>query len=188
MEEIWKGIPGYEGLYEASNFGAVRSKDRVIYENNGKARPLKGKVLIQSPNPKGYPGVGLSKNGKVDCYRTHRIIAELFVSNPFKNSEVNHLDENKTNNRADNLEWCTRLQNIHHGTGMLRKQISQTGAPNYKNRGEGCGTSKLKNHQVIAIYNDPRKYKEISKEYGVSPSSVCEIKNKKVWCELLQTI
>jgi hypothetical protein len=71
---------------------------------------------------------------------------------------------------------------------MLRKQISQTGAPNYKNRGEDCGTSKLKNHQVIAIYNDPRKYKEISAEYSISPGMISEIKNKKKWCELLQTI
>jgi len=187
--EIWKDIPGYEGMYQVSDFGQVKSLQRIITEKSTlKARPVRERILKQVASYKGYYFIHLSKNGAVKNVSVHRTIAKLFVPNPSSLPEVNHKDEIKANNYSGNLEWCSHLYNIRYGTGIVRKTKSQTGVPNIKNNGEGCGTSKLKRHQVLSIYSDPRKYKEISKEYGIVFSAISKIKHKRTWRVLLETI
>lgn len=110
--ELWKDIDGYEGKYEISNFGRVRS---VNFGNSGMSKIMKPEVT-----PKGYLTIGLSKNGKKRGYRISRLVATAFVPNPNAFSEVNHKDENKTNNYADNLEWCDRAYNNNYGTRTSR--------------------------------------------------------------------
>lgn len=119
--EIWKDIPGYEGYYQASTLGRIRSLDRTIIDATGNQRRYKGNVLRLSDAGKGYLNVMLSKNGKRATPRVNRVIAMTFLDNPNGYTQVNHKDENKANNRADNLEWCTPQYNTNYGTGIHRR-------------------------------------------------------------------
>jgi len=189
MEEIWKDIPGYEGHYQASNLGRIKSLCRFVTEKNtNRIRPLQGKVLIPSPNPKGYLGLALSKNGKVKQFRVHKIIAKVFIPNPNQLPEVNHIDENKNNNMAANLEWCDHYYNIMYGTNRQRLSAVLKGRPRIDLAGENSVTAKLKNEQVISIYKDNRKYSEISLEYNIAISTISQIKHKTRWRHILTTI
>lgn len=108
--EIWKPIPGYEGLYEVSNLGRVRS---IKYFNpaNNKIY-IRTRVLKPSKHENGYLRVGLCKNCKEKKFRIHRLVGMVFISNPNNYLEINHIDGNKENNCVSNLEWCTREYNI----------------------------------------------------------------------------
>lgn len=116
MIEIWKDIKDYEGLYQVSNLGRVRSLDRVVLQKNGFLKTIKGKVLSPSKcgNPKygGYLFVGLSKENVVKEKYIHRLVAEAFIPNPDNLPQINHKDEDKTNNFVGNLEWCSALTNL----------------------------------------------------------------------------
>lgn len=140
MEEQWKPITGYEGLYEVSNLGNVRSLDRRTRAKNNSTMLRKGCILIPFyEEKKGYYQVTLNKDGKKKHHRVHRLVASAFLENPFNYTDVNHKDENKTNNHVDNLEWCTRKYNNNYGTKPER--IRQTMINRYKKikqiRGEG---------------------------------------------------
>lgn len=117
MEEFWKEIRGYEGLYEVSNLGRVRrttSSNRL--HTNG----------VLKPSRRGnYLKVNLSKDGKGRDFSIHRLVAETFIPNPNNYPQVNHKDEVKTNNIVENLEWCTALQNTNYGTCVLRRSTSK---------------------------------------------------------------
>ena len=102
-EEVWKDVKDYEGLYQVSNLGRVKS---LNYRGNGKEGILKG-----ADNGHGYLRVGLYKEGKIKFYAIHKLVATAFLENPMGFTDVNHKDENKQNNRADNLEFCSRLYN-----------------------------------------------------------------------------
>lgn len=116
MIEDWRAIPGYEGLYEVSNQGRVRSLDR--YDNIGRMRKKRYIKLLLSSS--GYFSVGLSKNGNVTVYLVHRLVVQVFIPNPDGLPQVNHKDEDKTNNSVDNLEWCSAEYNSNYGTARER--------------------------------------------------------------------
>lgn len=131
MTEIWKSVKGYEELYEVSNLGNVRSLDRVIKSRHNGTTIRKGRVLIPFyEEKKGYYQVRLSKNGKNKTFRIHRLVALAFLENPFNCTDVNHKDEVKTNNKVDNLEWCTRKYNNNYGTKRERTRKSMMGNTN----------------------------------------------------------
>lgn len=111
MNEIWKDIKGYEGLYQVSNLGRIKS----FLKNK------QGQVLNCSPNTKGYLQFRLRKNGVSKVTRVHRIVAETFIDNPNNYTQVNHKDENKLNNNINNLEWCDCIYNINYGTRNERR-------------------------------------------------------------------
>ena len=111
QNEIWKDIPGYDGIYQVSNHGRVRS-----YTGHHNVRE---RYLIVSKS-RGYRSVFLCKNGTTKCYTIHRLVAILFVQNPHNYKCVNHKNEIKTDNRADNLEWCTQAYNNRYGTARKR--------------------------------------------------------------------
>lgn len=114
MREIWLDVPGYEGLYQVSEQGRVRSVDREVMDSRGWVRQRRGKVLKPGLSS-GYPCVNLSSAGKVTLKRVHRIVLETFVcSPPTPEHECNHIDGDRTNNHVDNLEWVTRQENIDH--------------------------------------------------------------------------
>lgn len=125
MEEVWKDIKGYEGLYQVSNMGRVKSLGRV----DGSNHRLYEKILkLKKRN--NYLGIDLHKNGELRTYSVHRLVAQAFIPNPNNLPQVNHIDENKINNQIDNLEWCTVLYNNTYGTRMER-QIASKNIPIY---------------------------------------------------------
>ena len=118
--EIWKDYKDYEGLYQASNLGRLRSLDRWVKSKSGSVRLCKGKILKLCTDKYGYLKVGLYKNNKVKTYLVHRIIAETFLPNSDNLPCVNHKDEDKTNNNVNNLEWCNSEYNNAYGTRTER--------------------------------------------------------------------
>lgn len=119
--EVWKPVKGFEGYYEVSDLGRVRSIDRVIYDNVRKCnRLLKGRLLVQRDNGHGYKGVMFCKDHKLYNKYVHILVAETFLENPLKLPTVNHKDEDKENNAVTNLEWCTQYYNNEYGTRKKR--------------------------------------------------------------------
>jgi hypothetical protein len=115
MSEIWKSVIGYEGLYEVSSLGNVRSVNW---------RGLGYRKFSPVPDRDGYLQITLTKNGKQQNARVHRLVAMAFVDNPENKPQVNHIDEDRSNNVASNLEWVTCLENNNHGTRNIR--VSQS--------------------------------------------------------------
>ena len=114
MVEIWKDIKDYEGLYQVSNLGRVKS----LHFN-------KELLLKLRLTGRGYYQIDLQKDKNIKRALVHRLVAEAFIPNPDNLSCVNHKDENKLNNCVDNLEWCTQMYNIHYGTGLQRRIATQ---------------------------------------------------------------
>lgn len=121
MEEIWKPVKGFEGYYEVSNLGNVRSIDRIVLDTvRNCERLLKGKILTQRDNGSGYKIVMFCKEHKLYNKYVHRLVSEAFIPNPDNLPQINHKDEVKSNNCVDNLEWCTQLYNNEYGTKKKR--------------------------------------------------------------------
>ena len=112
MEE-WRYIKGYEGKYQISNYGRVKS----LKNSKGNYRE---KIMNPNDDTHGYLKVNLSKNNKKKTYKIHRLVAIHFIDNPNNYECVNHKDENKQNNRVENLEWCTKKYNTNYGTTQKR--------------------------------------------------------------------
>ena len=112
IEEIWKDIEGYEGLYQVSSEGRIKSLSRLT--SNG--RKIADRILTPYKNRDGYLQLKLYKDGKYINHKIHRLVANAFIPNPENKPEVNHIDENKENNNVSNLEWVTRKENANHGT------------------------------------------------------------------------
>jgi hypothetical protein len=164
--EIWKDIPEWEGLYQVSNLGRVKSlRKRIIL------KPLKLR--------KGYLGVEFRESNKRKHFRVHRLVALVFIPNPENKPEVNHKDGIKSNNHVDNLEWCTASENVQHAydTGLKKPNI-----------GEINGRSKLTEQQAIEIRNKiTGKRGEISRlarEYGVHHKTIIRLLNRVSWTHI----
>ena len=160
-EEVWKDIPDCEG-YQVSNKGNVKSFKR---EN---PRMLKTPLCSR-----GYSKVGLSVNGKTKSKRVHRIVAETFISNPEGKPNINHINGIKTDNRVENLEWCTQKENVRHAvdTGLF----SATGENNVR-----CKITEADAMEIKYGYQG-MKQKDVAEIYGISQSQVCRIRLGKLW-------
>lgn len=121
LGEIWKDIPGYEGLYQVSNFGRVKS---LNFGRTGVHRVLK---IQKYPNK--YTKVDLRHNGIIHTRNIHRLVAESFIPNPENKTDVNHIDGDKHNNRVENLEWVTRSENMKHCKEILHKNAGRPPRP-----------------------------------------------------------
>jgi hypothetical protein len=143
--EIWKEIPKYEGYYEISNYGNVRTLDRVIINSKGVKSYYGGKVRKPSVNE--YRIIILSKNGTAKGFKISRLVALLFVGggNSVKNI-VNHIDGNKLNDHYENLEWCTTSYNIIHSF--------ENGMSSKKNEVPGVFYDKKRNKWASYLYRD----------------------------------
>lgn len=157
MEEIWKDICGYEGIYQVSNLGNVKS---IHYRGTNEARNLTPKK-----NCRGYLWVEMKSGSKHRCALVHRLVAETFIANPNGLPFINHKDEIKTNNAVENLEWCTASYNVRYSMNLhpdrsraYEKRKSKAGVP-YKHRGEIVQYSKAGNKintypNVITVCNE----------------------------------
>lgn len=123
--EIWKPVKGYEGLYEVSTDGRIRSLDRYVnYKGRkDKFRLVAGQMKKGTLNNHGYLKVTLFKDGKGKTREIQRIVAETFIENPQNKKTVNHIDGVKTNNHLSNLEWATQSEQIVHSVNVLGKGI-----------------------------------------------------------------
>ena len=124
--EEWRSIAGYEGYYEVSNLGRVRSLKRTITNAYGVKVKIRPRILRQTLSGPGkkrkkkdrYKSVGLHKDGVGRTFKVHRLVAEAFIPNPDNLPEIDHIDANKKNNRVDNLRWCTHQQNMQYMVEM----------------------------------------------------------------------
>ena len=112
--EIWKDVVGYEGLYQVSTLGRVKGLRRLISCKNGMTLPQKERFMTPCLGKKGYLSVMLANHGKNKFCKIHRLVLTAFVENPSNKPHINHIDNNKLNNRLDNLEWCTPKENEDH--------------------------------------------------------------------------
>lgn len=126
MKEIWKDIKGYEGHYQVSNLGRVKSLARIVVTYHGKKQPINERILKIKIHKQGYLEVNLHSKGKYKTYKVHRLVAIAFIPNPYGLLEINHKDENKSNNMVDNLEWCTSSYNANYGTRNKRSALSKS--------------------------------------------------------------
>lgn len=169
-KEIWKDIEGYEGLYQVSNLGRVRSLDNFVNCRSGAKQLRKGKILQPIKDLTGYFCVNFYKNNKMKRKSVHRIVAETFIPNPHNYPVVNHLDGVKTNDIVSNLEWTTHQANIQHA---FNHGLRTSGADNPR--------AKLTWEQVKEIRKAHNPHSEefnissLAKKYGVSPSCILRI-------------
>lgn len=179
MKEIWKEIGGNREIYEISNLGHARTKDRI----GARGYQVKGHDLVLQDNSNGYLRCGMNLDGKPKSYLIHRLVAEQFVLNPYNKPFVNHIDGNKHNNMVENLEWCTKSENeLHaHKIGLH---------PNRGTKGEKHGMHKLTKEQVDYIRANHVKYdknngsKPLAKSFGVRPQTITDIVNNRTWKEV----
>ena len=170
MGEIWKDIPNYEGFYEVSNKGRVRSLDRKFVRSNGRKATYKSRILKCSPSPVGYPVASLSKQGKISICYVHALVLLAFVGPRPKNYECRHLDDIKTNNHLDNLCWGTAQENADD-------RIKNETVP----RGEQHYNAKLSDQDIRNIRKDKRIRREIAKDYGVTRECINNIIWRNIW-------
>lgn len=159
-EEIWKDVQGYEGIYQVSNFGRVKSLPRKVLNWNSN-RYLKETILTQSTTKcRDYPIIRLCKDGKIKYISVHRLVATTFIPNPNNLPMINHKDEVKTNNRVDNLEWCDHKYNVNYGTGIQRGAQS---------RGKAIEMIDSRTQKVVRVFHSAR---EAFSETGISYKSI----------------
>lgn len=177
MEEIWKDIEDFEEYYQVSNRGRVKSLFREVPSSNKNNKTnIYPEIIRKQSMRRGYFNSVLCKKNVLKNRPTHRLVATAFIPNPENKPQVNHIDGNKLNNNAGNLEWATAKENRQHSI----KNKLQEGI-----KGEDNWNSKLKESEVIEILQIHKmygvKHRVIAKEYGVSGAVVSNILNRKIW-------
>ena len=156
MQEVWKDIEGYEGLYQVSNLGRVKSL-------KGSHEKYKEKILKPRKNSNGYLRVGLCRK---DFY-IHRLVAQAFIPNPNNYLEVNHKDETRDNNRVDNLEWCNKTYNMNYGT--IKERIGKAS----KGRSLGSKSARAKKVKCITTGEIFDCMTDAHKKYNIDLNCIC---------------
>lgn len=159
--EIWKPIKGFEGKYLVSDLGRIKSLPNRTRKTE----------LILKPQNQTYSFIDLCKDGKVKKMTIHRIVAMNFLDNPEDKPQVNHINGDKLDNRVVNLEWSTRSENVKHSytTGLN----SSVGSKNSQ-----C---KLTEKEAIEIYNSKARTKDLSIQYNITQSTICDIRKGRSW-------
>lgn len=176
--ENWLPLSGYGDAYSVSSLGRVmRIKPRNIpWRNTGpersRAKPFAPNFIKAFIHRTGYPQVRIGPTGQQMTVMVHRLIALTFVSNPRGHSFVNHIDGNKRNNCADNLEWVTRVENARHSIAIGLQTI---------HLGQLSPNAKLTEEAIVAIRRDTRLQRLIAADYNVDQTTISQIKLRKIW-------
>lgn len=173
VDEIWKPVKGYEGLYEVSNLGRVKS----ISYSHGRKKPRNNIKKLQVTN-RDYLAVCLYRNNKNDRRLVHILVAEAFLPDcpgPREQYHIDHINNDPQDNRACNLQWLTVRENVY-----LKPK-----ANGHKFHGEGNPAAKLTEEDVIKIRQDSRALGALAKEYNVSKTTICDIRKGRIWKHLL---
>jgi hypothetical protein len=173
--EIWKPVPDFEGYYEVSNYGRVKSLSRTIKYTNNRVHNTPGKIIKLGKHRNGYLVVRLYKNQNEKKWLVHRLVATVFIPNLEEKPQINHIDGNKANNNVDNLEWATASENGIHAfkTGL------------------NIPSSKLSEEEVIAIkvlLSKNVKHTFISRIFNVTPQAIWAINQNKNLARFNNTI
>lgn len=174
--EKWKTIDGYEGIYQVSNQGRVKSLSRKVPHARHGFVSVKEKILKPDTNHDGYARVGLCKEGLNSTHKVHRLVATAFLQKKDDGNVVNHIDGNKSNNSVKNLEWVTQSENVLHSyQNGLQKPL----------RGELNGNSKLTQELVNQIRSTYKfgefGLKKTADMFGVSKRNVLDIIKYRIW-------
>lgn len=180
MIEQWRDIQDYEGLYQISNLGRVKSCERICKTGNGLGEHLLPEKLLKLSLVKGYLQIALHKEGKYKYYKVHRLVAQTFIPNPDNKEQVNHIDGNKQNNCIDNLEWVTGKENMLHASknGLLKGNTKT----HYQNKTNGQKSSKpiiainLKTNEEIYF----KSQNEASRQLNLCKSDISAICKGKI--------
>ena len=175
--EVWKDIDGYEGLYQVSNLGRVRSLNCYVPRRNrwgGITQMYKNGVILASTreNESRYLTVSLYKNGKRHLKYVHRLVAIAFVENPNEYQEVNHIDEDKLNNEACNLEWCDRTYNANYG--KLKNHFRGSKNPS-------CKLTESDVKEIRELISKGISDLEISEKFNVCRDTIGYIRRGQTW-------
>lgn len=165
----WRPIKGYEGAYEVSDGGDVRSVERVITCKDGRKMPIHGKVLSPGVGGNGYKIISLWKNNRVEMAYVHRLVAETFIDNPEGKPTVNHKDGDRLNNQVSNLEWATYLENNLHEIRVLGRK--------------GYGR-KLSDEDVRYVLSSNETCMSLARRFGVSDSVIVNIRKGRIYKEI----
>ena len=162
--EVWEDIKGYEGLYQVSNMGRVKSLERTVTRKNGRRQTIQERILNPKTERNGYLRIELCNgSGKKKSFLVHRLVCEAFHENTENNKPcVNHIDENKANNTASNLEWCTYKENLNHGTRSARSAKALS-----KPVGQYA-----KDEELIKIWQSTR---EVQRQLGLDQSTISKV-------------
>lgn len=172
--EVWKEIKGYNGVYFVSNKGSVKSVDHYCKGRKGSGKQT-GRILKLYKSNKGYLRVSLSKDKVRFTTSAHRLVAKAFIPNPLNKPQVNHINGIKTDNRVENLEWCTNRENQIHA---IKNNL------NNPNLGEEHFMSKLSNKDVKNIrclHKLGWKNKQLAEDYNVSQTAMSNILRNKTY-------
>lgn len=175
MEE-WRDVEGYEGLYQVSNEGRVRS-----FRKRGTHEICESPFVMKTPisNPTGYAICGLYKDGKRKNALVHRLVAGAFVLNPNNKPQVNHKNGIRSDNRACNLEWVTASENVKHGFDHNGRLPPRLGAH------APCPYRPLSDDQVRFVRASDLMGVELAKMFGVSPQAICNIRKRKSYKDVV---
>lgn len=176
MEEIWKDIEGFDGIYQVSNLGRVRSLDRYVNTaiRHSEVRKTKGRILKQGCNVHGYSVVSLGKNHKT--YTVHRLVAKAFIPNPENKPEIDHINTIRKDNRAENLHWVTRSENNKNILTLEKQRRSKIGnvqseESNFK-RKESATKCKIQCIETNTFYES---IKDCGRKTGINPSHIGQV-------------
>lgn len=181
MEEIWKDVVGFEGRYKVSSLGRIKSLKREIHCSDGRVFTRKEMFFNNINTVSGYYTFSFHKEGRLYTRKLHRIIAEAFIPNPENKPYINHKNCVRTDNRIENLEWCTHKENMQHAfaSGSFKNRRPPSGDKN--------GQAKLKNSDIPVIrkmLSEGMKQKDIALIYGINPTQISQIKHRREWASV----
>lgn len=174
--EIWKSIKGYENVYEISSLGRVRSSEKETIRNNGRKLKTNARILKTHKDHNGYVRIVIFFRGSRKTHKVHRLVAEAFLDNPESKLAINHKNNDRSDNRLENLEWCTQKENME----FCKKQNRLV-----NKKGEEHASSVLTEIEVLEIR---RLYStgnyttnDLGEKYNVNFSTISDITRRKTW-------